>query len=738
MKYRYHWIFKLLALALAAVSGAVLLLGCAGLILDDLGYYERSRRNHQYQAAENYCDEAAAAVFDRFAWKDTGIEPKLFERFFRWGADVDAVDSLEYDFCYTIRDGQNRERILDGDAVGDGWAWSYEKVFNVRRGFVTKMPKAEYYPTFAEFTSVDGSYAALDGAPLPKLGEGVTGTEYYVVSSDPTVNPQNISMDSYQHSRSNGADYTIYRMEYTGYDSYNVEIFLTGEQMDALLDKPIAEEFLPAFLEKHHDLLLPMAVWGTIVLLLSMLWLALVAGGSPRRTGIRPEGLNRIPLDAYLCACGLVGLLALQAVSALLAQMVWCSGWGSYDGALIENFFWDAALLALVGAGAGGMAALFTMACAAQMKVGEGDWLKHTCLGLAWRYGRKYGAKLVKWCLGLGSRIAGFFRQSIRLLPLTWQWLIASGLLWILMCLCIITREGVWLLFGVTVTVLAVLYGAWCFGKLRDAAMKMSGGNLNEKIHSRYLLGCFGEFAGHLNTLGDACMEAAEQRMKSERMKTELITNVSHDIKTPLTSIINYVDILQKTDDEQQRRACLEVLDRQSQRLKKLIGDLMDMSKASSGNMVVEIAATDVTEAVNQALGEFADALDGCGLQVMFRSPAEPVMALCDGRHLWRVLSNCLGNVVKYALSGTRVYVDVTQAGGQVGVSIRNISAQMLGITAEELMERFVRGDSSRNTEGSGLGLNIAKSLMELQGGKLELVVDGDLFKVVLTLKAAS
>ena len=362
MKYRYHWTFKLLALVLAAVSGAVLILGCAGLILEDLGYYERSRRSQQYQTVDNYCAQAANAVFDRFAWKDTGIEPKLFERFFRWGADVDAVDSLEYDFCYTIWDEEPMDQILEGDAVGDGWAWSYWKTYNVRRGFVTEMPKGEYYPTFGEFTSGDGSYVTLEGASLPGLGPGVTDIEYYVVSSDPTVNPQNISMASYEHARANGADYTIYRMEYTGYDSYNVEVCMTAEQMDALLEKPIAEEFLPAFLKEHHDLLLPMAIWGTIVLLVSMLWLALAAGGSPYREGIRPQGLNRIPLDAYLCACGLGALLALQAVSALLAQMVWSSGWGSYDGALIENFFWDAALLAFIGAAAGGLAALFTMA----------------------------------------------------------------------------------------------------------------------------------------------------------------------------------------------------------------------------------------------------------------------------------------------------------------------------------------------------------------------------------------
>ena len=729
MKYRYHWTLKLLSMVLALISGAALILGCGGLILDDLHYYERSRRRQQSQVVDTYCVRAANAVFDRFAWKDTGIEPMLFERFFRWGADVDAVDSLQYDFGYTIRSVNNNSQILDGSAAGDDWGWSYADVCDVRRGFVTEMPKAAYYPDYYEFALQEGAYFTLDGQPLPELGEGVIGIEYYVVSEDENVNRQNISMDSYEHSRANGADYTIYRMEYTGYDSYFVDVFMTEEQVDAMLEIPIEEEFLPVFLAKHHDLLMPMVTWGAIGLLLALLWLALVAGGSPHRAGIKPDGLNRIPLDAYLCACGLGGILVFLAANGILNQMVWSSGWGNYDGVLIENFVWDGALLALLGAAAGGMAALFTMACAAQMKAGDNYWLKHSCLGFLWRWGRRYVRGVWR-----------FFRSLYALLPLCWQWLLVSvGVCLFDLCCLILAIERdmvLLLLFGGAVTILAVLYGAWGFGKLREGAKEMSCGNLNNKIESRYLLGCFGEFAGHLNTLGDACMEAADQRMRSERMKTELITNVSHDIKTPLTSIINYVDILQKSDDEEQRKACLEVLDRQSQRLKKLIGDLMDMSKASSGSMAVEITPTDVTEAVSQALGEFSDTLENCGLTVMLRTPAEPMMALCDGKHLWRVLSNCLGNVAKYALSGTRVYVDVARREGQVEVSIRNISAQMLGISAQELMERFVRGDSSRNTEGSGLGLNIARSLMELQGGKLDLVVDGDLFKVVLTLKS--
>ena len=750
MKYRYHWLFKLLALVLAAVSGAVLLLGCAGLILDDMGFYESRRRGQLNSDTSRYCHQAARAVFDRFAWEGTGIEPKLFERFFRWGADVDAIDSMNQNFFYTIRDAESGQIMTSTDTGNLTWAWIEERQFDVRRGSVTEMPKSAYYPTFAELRS--GEYLTLEGAPMPGLGETVTAMEYYVVSDDPAVNWENVYTENYSHTEALGADYTIYRMEYTGYESYNVTVCMTAEQVAGLQEIPLDQEFLPRLLKTHHDLLGPMAIWGGIVLVLSVLWLALVAGGSPHREGIRPEGLNLIPLDLYLCGAiaGCVCVVWLMAVA--LDQMVWNSGWGNYDGTdSMEYLGLDLVLMALCGAGGGGIIALFFMACAAQMKAGKNYWLKHTTLGLCWRYGWKFAKRMVLWCRSAVKKtvgwIVGFFaamghicKRFTGLLPLSWQWLIASGCLWLLMFVCILyglKRYSFFaLFFGIGVTVLLVLYGAYCFGALRDGTKKMSEGDLEEKIENKYLLGCFGEFAGHLNALGDACTRAAREQMKSERMKSELITNVSHDIKTPLTSIINYVDLLQKTDDEQQRKEYMEVLDRQSQRLKKLIEDLMEMSRANSGNVAVEITPTDVCEAVNQALGEFADTLQSCGLTVMLKIPAEPVMALCDGRHLWRVLSNTLSNVVKYAMPGTRVYVEVLRRGQKTEISIKNISAQMLNISAEELMERFVRGDSSRNTEGNGLGLNIAKSLMELQNGRLDLVVDGDLFKVVLTLNA--
>ena len=231
---------------------------------------------------------------------------------------------------------------------------------------------------------------------------------------------------------------------------------------------------------------------------------------------------------------------------------------------------------------------------------------------------------------------------------------------------------------------------------------------------------------------------AAQKQLKSERMKTELITNVSHDIKTPLTSIINYVDLLQKPHTPEEEKTYLEVLNRQSQRLKKLIEDLMEMSKASTGNLTADITKLDAVESVNQALGEFADKLEKAQLTPVFRHPEESVAMMADGRLAWRVLSNLLSNTVKYALPGTRVYIDVMALEGKVIISLKNISRDELNVDADELMERFVRGDDSRNTEGSGLGLNIAKTLMELQKGQLQLLVDGDLFKVTLIFPGAT
>lgn len=244
--------------------------------------------------------------------------------------------------------------------------------------------------------------------------------------------------------------------------------------------------------------------------------------------------------------------------------------------------------------------------------------------------------------------------------------------------------------------------------------------------------------AANLNSVQQGIQQAVEEKMKSERLKTQLITNVSHDIKTPLTSIVNYVDLLKKEEmPSDAAREYLAVLDRQSQRLRKLTEDLVEASKASTGNIPVSLAPTDLNVLLSQVCGEYQQRLE--------KQVLEPVLSLCepgaaamaDGRLLWRVLDNLMSNICKYAMPGTRVYLTTEKEGDTARMVVRNISRYPLNISADELTERFVRGDSSRSTEGSGLGLSIATSLMSLQGGGFRLIIDGDLFKVTLTLPAA-
>ena len=272
---------------------------------------------------------------------------------------------------------------------------------------------------------------------------------------------------------------------------------------------------------------------------------------------------------------------------------------------------------------------------------------------------------------------------------------------------------------------------------LKAAGERMAKGNIDEKIDTKYMYWEFKNHAENLNSIGDGMAAAVEQRMKSERLKTELITNVSHDIKTPLTSIVNYVDLLQKPHTPEQESEYLEVLERQSKRLKKLTEDLVEASKASTGNMNVNIVSTSSRELIEQSLAEYGARMEQGMLTVITNIPDPAPRAMADGRLLWRVLDNLFNNVVKYAMPNTRVYIDAAADGGEVIISVKNISRDPLNISADELMERFVRGDSSRHTEGSGLGLNIVQSLITLMHGKFSLSVDGDLFKAEIRLPEA-
>lgn len=522
---------------------------------------------------------------------------------------------------------------------------------------------------------------------------------------------------------------------------------------------PVAYELVGLFAGHGVALMLGLAL-GLVLFAASAVFLCSVAGRKPDSTEIKAGGFNALPLDLYgggvLASCIALGYLAVevirhaQDVTTVLAAML------------------------LLGYGGCVLFVCFCFAVAAQVKMGNWHWLRNSivgrCISVALEIVRgifhliptlwSFALRIVKdifkvvsalavllwsWmkkCLTVTGRLLKkclvLCEKTLSLLPLTWQWIVVGGVLALWLLIAITGRNKFWVMPWGLASLATILYGSNCFGRLLEGAKRMRSGDLESKVDDKYLVGCFREFAGELNGLADVAMVAAQNQLKSERMKTELITNVSHDIKTPLTSIINYVDLLEKPHTPEEAQSYVEVLSRQSQRLKKLIDDLMEMSKASTGNIQVEIGEIDAVEAVTQALGEFSDKLTAAGLTPVFHQSEENIMLLADGRLLWRAMSNVLSNAVKYALPGTRLYVDVSATQDKAIISVKNISGAQLNISAEELMERFVRGDSSRNTEGSGLGLNIAKSLMELQKGQLQLLVDGDLFKVTLVFPRAT
>ena len=293
-------------------------------------------------------------------------------------------------------------------------------------------------------------------------------------------------------------------------------------------------------------------------------------------------------------------------------------------------------------------------------------------------------------------------------------------------------EAGWWFFRSVIFLAVVVLLTLSC-RRLYDGGKALAEGDLNHQISLRHLYGPLKDHAEHLNAIGEGMTAAVEQRMRSERMKTELITNVSHDIKTPLTSIINYTDLIEKEPcDNAKITEYAEVLHRQSDRLKRLIEDLVEASKASTGNLDVQMAPCTVNILLGQALAEYEEKLSSSQLELM-TGIEKNLEILADGRRLWRVFDNLMNNICKYAQPHTRVYVTARPVAGRVEIAFKNISNVPLNLTAEELMERFVRGDESRHSEGNGLGLSIARSLTELQNGRMELSVDGDLFKVVLT-----
>ena len=371
---------------------------------------------------------------------------------------------------------------------------------------------------------------------------------------------------------------------------------------------------------------------------------------------------------------------------------------------------------------------LFLCVFAAQCKAGTVLRCSLTAriLRLLWRILRAVGRGL---------------RRTAVALPLIWKTALVTAALFFLEMLLVLVGygsvDGIFVAMKL-VEFLAILYIALNLRILQKGGEKLAAGDLSQSIDTRPLIGDFKRYGQRMNGLRTGMERAVQEQTKAERMKTELITNVSHDIKTPLTSIVNYVDLLQKVDVQPETaREYIAVLDRQSRRLKKLTEDLVEASKASSGALPVELQLTDVAVLFDQIVGEYQERLADCHLTLVARPPEKPVSVRADGKLLSRVMDNLVSNICKYALEDTRVYVVASSDAETVTISFKNVSRAELNISPDELMERFVRGDASRHTEGSGLGLSIAGSLVRLMNGTFALSIDGDLFRADITLPRA-
>lgn len=464
---------------------------------------------------------------------------------------------------------------------------------------------------------------------------------------------------------------------------------------------------------------IPCTILWAIVFIICIIFLFKSAGHKGETDEIFLNYADRLPLDLYAGAIMLVMFIDLYFSL-------------EFVGYISEIWSIILGVLALALGAMLGLAILLSFAT----RIKYGKWWQNTVV--YWLLTR-----LIRFTRAIFRGIINTITAISHSIPIVWRtMLIVGATLLALLIFGIDMFYGSGLQVFIYFLIMAFIFLGSCFGalqmkRLKKAAHELASGDFEYKIDTSKMFWEFKSHGNNLNSIGDGMAKAVEQRMKSERLKTELITNVSHDIKTPLTSIINYVDFLQKEHTEDEQQEYLEVLDRQSHRLKKLIEDLVEASKASTGNMSVNLVPTNTLEIVNQSLAEYAARLDASKLSVIVNGPQNPLSVMADGRLLWRVMDNLINNVCKYGMSGTRVYVDIKKLGKLVVISVKNISNAALNVNADELIERFIRGDASRNTEGSGLGLNIAKSLVELQSGEFHISTDGDLFKAEIVLPEA-
>ena len=601
-------------------------------------------------------------------------------------------------FYFVIRDCYTNKVVFDGLGKRD-YVWKTDTtLFDL--------------PAVYDLSAQDDADDVTPGpsvSPAPSASPGPSVSPDSVVYPDPVVTPavlESPSPDEPDTELLIGTD----SISSAGTRTY----FITGYYTSGSVSSGNADKYQELFTYAYNLRYVSIAVLVVSLILEAFVFVFLLsAAGHHGETGeIRPSFIDKIPFDLYTALTVFAGIFLIAAMAEV-----------SYSNTAMLVVV----LIAALGVIAALISLLWCMSLAVRIKLGT---TIKSCI--IYRVGA--------WCLRLIKKVFYTFKDGLKAIPMFPRA--------VLIIAAILFVEFLWIaiagtspgkqLFGWfierAVLVLATLYALLSMKQLLEAGQRIAKGELDCKVDTSKLRGPFKEHGEDLNSITDGMNRAVGERMKSERFRTELITNVSHDIKTPLTSIINYVDLLEKEQPENEKmREYLEVLDRQSAKLKKLIDDLLEASKASSGSLSVNLTECELGILLDQMAGEYSEKLSAAGLELILTKPEESVKIMADGRHMWRIFDNLLNNICKYAQRGTRVYLDLTADALKAVVTFRNISATRLNISGDELIERFVRGDSSRNTEGSGLGLSIAQSLAQLQNGALDITVDGDLFKVVLS-----
>ena len=477
-----------------------------------------------------------------------------------------------------------------------------------------------------------------------------------------------------------------------------IQVAITATLLEKSGQAPSYSYLVCSWLLAHTGLTIFLTVLCGLLTLFCFCFSMASAGHWQNHEGIHLTWLDKIPADVWIIALPSAFFIGWDTFYSEWGQILFCA-------ALIP------------------VTLLFLCVFAAQCKAGtviRGS-LTARVLRLLWRILR--GVTLWLWRIVTG-------------IPLVWKTALVTAALAFLEFILYVSpsRDPLFLVVKV-LEILAVLAIALNLRTLEKNGKQLSEGDLSTPVDTKRLFGAFRRYGQAMNRLQSGMESAVQEQMRAERMKTELITNVSHDIKTPLTSIVNYVDLLKKEDiPSPAAREYITVLDRQSKRLKKLTEDLVEASKASSGALPVDLQPTDVSVLFSQITGEYQDRLADCHLTLVTQPPAGQPVVLADSKLLSRVMDNLVSNICKYAMPETRVYVSGVTADGQMTMSFKNVSRAELNISPDELMERFVRGDTSRHTEGSGLGLSIARSLVHLMGGTFRLSIDADLFRADVTL----